>query len=387
VAKEMQQIAAVLNRLSIAVQFAVVICLFGYFLLLWRMVKLREVRIWTAAWLADAVALAAVFIHAYASIPPIGHRTTLVVFLAGKATFAVLIVAGARHHLRPGVEAKLSPLTLCILVALWSLILGFAVPSLWQAQLAESALVGSLLSVGAVAVIKHPRSSVSRWFGWAMLVEGGLFLLSAGLLAPGLWGNRSGFTYLTYASFADAWVELMLALACIAVIADRREELLHYANRELLQSQERLRRLVDTDPLTNLSNRRSFRKSMDSVVNTGGAFIFIDINKFKQINDLFGHRVGDATLQRLANLIVEQFRPGDHAIRWGGDEFLIVAPGMDQESATARIAAIREGAKRPAEDCPAFSIAVGISELVPGGDPTAALEEADRRMFAEKRGR
>jgi diguanylate cyclase (GGDEF)-like protein len=387
VGKAMQQIAAILNRLSIAVQFAVVVCLFGYFVLLWRMVKLREVRLWTAAWLADALALAAVFVHAYASISPIGHRMTLVVYLAGKAAFAILIVAGARVHLRPGVEGRVSPLTLFIGIAVWSLILGFAVPSLWQARLAEGALVGSLFCVGAIAVLVHPRSTVSRWLGWAMLAEGVLFLLSAALLAPGLWGNRGGFTYLTYASFFDAWVELMLALSCIAVIAKRREELLHYANRELLQSQQRLRRLVDTDPLTNLSSRRSFRKSMDSLVDTGGAFIFIDINRFKQINELFGHSVGDATLQRLANLVVDQFRPGDHAIRWGGDEFLVVAPGMNQASAKARVAAIREAVKRPAEDCPAFSIAVGISELEPGGDPTAALEEADRRMFAEKRGR
>jgi diguanylate cyclase (GGDEF)-like protein len=383
----MQEIAGILNRLSIAVQFAIVICLFAYFLLLWQMVKLREVRLWTAAWLADALALAAVFVHAYASIPPTGHRITLVLYLAGKATFAFLIVAGARHHLRPGVEPRVSPLALTIFIASWSLILGFAVPSLWQGQLAESTLVGALLFVGGITVLRHPRSSISRWLGWAMLVEGVLFLHSAALLLPGLWGNRIGFPYLNYASFFDAWVELMLALACIAVIADRREELLHYANRELLQSQQRLSRLVDTDPLTNLSNRRSLRKSMDSVVKTGGAFIFIDINDFKQINDLFGHNVGDATLQRLAGLIVEQFRPEDHAIRWGGDEFLVVAPGMDQVSAKARVAAIREALRRPADDCPAFSIAVGIAELFPGGDPTAALEDADRRMFAEKRGR
>jgi len=146
----MQEITAILNRLSIAVQFAVVICLFAYFLLLWQMVKLREVRLWTAAWLANAVALAAVFVHAYASIPPLGHRITLVLYLAGKATFAFLIVAGARHHLRPGVEPRVSPLALGLFIAAWSLILGFAVPSLWQGQLAESALVAMLLLVGGV---------------------------------------------------------------------------------------------------------------------------------------------------------------------------------------------------------------------------------------------
>jgi diguanylate cyclase (GGDEF)-like protein len=383
----MQEIAATLNRLSIAVQFAMVMCLFGYFLLLWQMVKLREVRLWTLAWLADAFALAAVFIHAYAAIPPFGHRITLVLYLAGKATFAILIVSGARRHLRPGTESRTSPLFLTLFIASWSLVLGLAVPSLWQGQLAESALVGVVLVGGGITVLKNPRSSVSRWLGWAMLVEGVLFLHSAALLVPALWGNRIGFAYLNYSSFFDAWAELMLALACIAVIADRREELLHYANRELLESQQRLSRLVDTDPLTNLSNRRSLRKTMNSVVDTGGAIIFIDINNFKQVNDLFGHRVGDATLQRLAKLIVEQFRPEDNVIRWGGDEFLVVSPGMDQVSAKARVAAIREALKRPVDDCPPFSIAVGIAELFPGGDPAAALEEADRRMFAEKRGR
>ena len=383
----MQEIAAILNRLSIAVQFAIVMCLFGYFLLLWQMVKLREVRLWTVAWLADGIALAAVFIHAYSSIPPFGHRITLVLYLAGKATFAILIVSGARRHLRPGVEPKMSPLFFSLFIAAWSLILGLAVPSLWQGQLAESALVALVFFWGGITVLRYPRSSVSRWLGWAMLVEGVLFLHSVALLVPALWGNEVGFAYLNYSSFFDAWAELMLALACIAVIADRREEMLQYANRELLQSQQRLSRLVDTDPLTNLSNRRSLRKAMDSVIETGGVFIFIDINNFKQVNDLFGHRVGDTTLQRLANLVVEQFRSGDHVIRWGGDEFLVVAPGLDQVNAKARVAAIREALKNPSGDCPPFSIAAGIAELAAGSDPAAALEEADRRMFAEKRDR
>ena len=383
----MQDFAIMLNRLSIAVQFAMVICLFAYFLLLWQMVKLREVRLWMLAWLADAVALSAVFVHAYARIPPMGHRVALVLYLAGKAAFSILIVTGARHHLRPGWVPRMPPLFLTLFVAVWSVGLGFTVPNLWQGQLAESTLVGVVFLAGGTTVLRRPRSSISRWLGWAMLVEGILFLHSAVLLVPAMWGNKIGFTYLNYSSFIDAWAELMLALACIAVLADRREELLHYANRELLESQQRLSRLVDTDPLTNLANRRSLRKALEAVKDSGGTVIFIDINEFKQVNDLFGHRTGDASLQRLAKLIVDQFRPGDHVIRWGGDEFLVVAPGMDPLSAKTRIAAIREVLRRPTDDGPSFSIAVGIAELFPGGDPTATLEEADRRMFAEKRGR
>jgi len=383
----MQDVVAVLNRLSIAVQFSVVMCLFGYFLLLGRMIKLREVRLWMMAWLADALALAAVFVHVYADIPPFGHRVTIVLYLAGKLIFSILIVAGARNHLRPGIEPTVPTPVLVCGVAVWSVVLGFAAPSLWQAQLAECTVVASVFLVGGIVVLGNPRSKISRWLGWAMLIEAGVFGYSAALLTPALWGDFTGFAYLTYSSFADAAAELALALACIAVIADRREQQLQYANRELLESQQRLSRLVDTDPLTNILNRRALRRSMNSAVDIGGAIIFIDINRFKEINDLFGHNVGDKTLQRLARLISEQFRPEDHVIRWGGDEFLVVAPGMDHANATTRVAAIRERLRHPSPDTPALSIAAGIAELSPGRDATAALEEADRRMYAEKRDR
>jgi diguanylate cyclase (GGDEF)-like protein len=383
----MLEIAVILNRLSIAVQFAVVMCLFAYFLLLGQMVRLREVRLWMLAWLADAAALAAVFVHAYADLPPVGHRVTLVLYLVGKAVFAILIVAGARHHLQPGVRNLANAGQVTGFVLVWSVVLGFAVPSLWQGQLAESVLVALLFLLGGITVLRNPRSRISRWLGWAMLIEGALFAYSAALLVPALWGNEIGFAFLNYSSFMDAWVELLLGLACIAVLSDRREEHLHYANRELLESQQRLSRLVDTDPLTSLANRRGLRKALDSVAETGGAIIFIDINRFKDVNDLFGHRVGDHTLQRLARLISEQFRPADHIIRWGGDEFLMVAPGMDQGGATSRVAAIRAALRHPEGDLPPFSIAAGVAELSPGGDPTAALEEADRRMYADKRRR
>lgn len=383
----MNDLAAILNRLSIAVQFSVVICLFGYFLLLGRMVKLREVRLWTMAWLADALALAGVFIHAYADIPPFGHRLMLVLYLAGKLIFALLIVSGARNHLRPGIAPTVSTTALLAFVAAWSLVLGFAMPFLWHAQLAESTLLAVVFLAGGIVVLRNPRSNISRWLGWAMLFEGAVFAYSAVLLVPGLWGSTAGFTYLTYSSFIDAGAELMLALACIAVIADRREQQLQYANRELLESQQRLSRLVDTDPLTNLSNRRALRRAMTSATETGAAIIFIDINRFKEVNDLFGHNVGDTTLQLLARLVTEQFRPEDYVIRWGGDEFLVIAPGMEQGNARDRVAAIRESLRRPTADTPAFSIAAGIAELFPGGDATAALEEADRRMYAEKRSR
>jgi hypothetical protein len=60
---------------------------------------------------------------------------------------------------------------------------------------------------------------------------------------------------------------------------------------------------------------------------------------------------------------------------------------MELASAEQRVAAVRQSLRRPTEGVPALSIAAGVAELPPGGDPTATLEEADRLMFEEKRGR
>lgn len=376
-----------LNALSITVQLAIVVTLCAYFLLLGRMVRLRELRLWTLAWLADAVGLAAIFVHVHTQIPGFGVRIASVLYLAGKTAFAFLMVFGARRHLRPGVEPRIPTGGLLVFVTAWSVGIGLAVPELWQAQLAESTLVGLVFLTGGTTVLRHPRSPVSRWLGWALILEGSLFIFSAAMLVPALWGSRAESSYLSFSSFFYAWAELLLALACTAVLTDRSEARLRYANRELLESQERLSRLVDTDPLTGLANRRRLRGAMDEATETGGALIFIDIDEFKDINDLFGHAVGDSTLQRFARLIVEKFRPEDLVIRWGGDEFLVAAPGMDRGSARARLDAIREALVNPGEEGPPIAFSAGIAELFPGGDPSAALEEADRRMFAEKRDR
>jgi diguanylate cyclase (GGDEF)-like protein len=382
----MLEVADILNRLAVAVQLAVVMCLVGYFALLARLVDLREVRQWRSAWLADLGALAAVFLHAFAGMPQLGHRLSLVAWLAGKTLFALFMVAGARTHLQPGVRPLVGPGRVAAFVAAWSLALGLGAPELWQAQLAESALLALLFLAAGLTVLRNPRSRTSRWLGWAMVVEGLYSAWVAVLILPGLWGNAAGFRVLAATGFGEAWAELVLGLACIAVVTDQREEHLHYANRQLLESHERLGRLVDTDPLTALASRRNLRRALDAVRTTGGALVFIDINRLRDINALFGQPMGDHSLQRLARLISRHFRAEDHLIRWGGDEFLVVAPGLDEAGARTRVAALRDELGQPTRELPPLSIAAGVARLAAGGDAAAALEEADRRMVADKPG-
>ena len=96
-----------------------------------------------------------------------------------------------------------------------------------------------------------------------------------------------------------------------------------------------------------------------------------------------GTPTGDDCLRRFADALRESFRPTDHVVRYGGDEFLIVARGLDTAGARARIDDVRQRMKR-------FSgpvwcgFSVGITQLDPGGSPEQALQIADRNMYAAK---
>jgi len=95
---------------------------------------------------------------------------------------------------------------------------------------------------------------------------------------------------------------------------------------------ERLKRIGLTDPLTGINNRRYFESRCIEEINHARrrsqplACMFLDVDKFKQINDTHGHQSGDRVLQKVANLIKAQLRGGDVMARYGGEEFIVLLP-------------------------------------------------------------
>ena len=283
---------ATIGRLSVAVQLVVVVVCALFFIALSRSIRLTQVRLWAMAWCADALALLSVFLLAFISPPPVPARLALLLYAAGKTSYALLMVAATRHHLRPGVEVRLRTVPTVLIVAGWSVLLGLFSPHLGFAQLGQYLMVAGLLGFGGVWVLRRPRHARSRWLGVALLAEAVLFAHYIPLLVPMMWGGRPLASYLAYSSFFDAGVEIFLALSILVALEGSTAEHLHHINEELEASQERLRQLVDLDPLTALTNRRGLREVLDRVRSVGAAIIFFDIDGFKGINDRLGHIAG-----------------------------------------------------------------------------------------------
>ena len=105
-----------------------------------------------------------------------------------------------------------------------------------------------------------------------------------------------------------------------------------------------LRHRSEFDQLTDVHNRFSIEKYLDSLVNesrdTAGIFglIYVDLNEFKQVNDVYGHRVGDLYLQEVASRMKRQLRSADMLARLGGDEFAAVLPLVGSREQAAEVA-------------------------------------------------
>jgi diguanylate cyclase (GGDEF)-like protein len=149
-----------------------------------------------------------------------------------------------------------------------------------------------------------------------------------------------------------------------------------------------------TDALTGLLNRRGGEDSIGHHIarslriKTGISFILVDIDHFKQVNDRYGHAVGDLVISGVANAIKTHLRNADFAIRWGGEEFLVCAPDTDLLGATILGEKLRQAVEATNFDLDyQVTISLGCAEL--GEDPfNIALARADMHLyFAKSKGR
>jgi diguanylate cyclase (GGDEF)-like protein len=125
---------------------------------------------------------------------------------------------------------------------------------------------------------------------------------------------------------------MLLAIVLVAILYRRVRD----THARLAASHVQLQAQSERDPLTNLANRRHFHAVMTRLSSSGGfdgALLLVDIDHFKRVNDVSGHAAGDQVLVEVARRLNEAVRSDDLVVRWGGEEFLILAPRAAPEQA------------------------------------------------------
>ncbi len=167
---------------------------------------------------------------------------------------------------------------------------------------------------------------------------------------------------------------------------------------ETLQETERLKHDLDVarddamrDALTNLPNRREIDRQLEAIAEAGKqlSVAFCDIDNFKDINDRYGHAVGDRVLKVVAETLAESMDP--HVVgRFGGEEFVVMLPETDQASAFELIERAREALSRRHfrvrdTDEPIGQVTFSAGIAATWTDPLEALREADGLLYEAKR--
>ncbi len=166
---------------------------------------------------------------------------------------------------------------------------------------------------------------------------------------------------------------------------------------QLVQSEHRiayLERLAHQDDLLPIANRRAFVRELSRVIsyseryNEPASLVYFDLNGFKQINDEFGHAAGDATLNFVANTLLERVRESDTVGRLGGDEFGVILWRMDEEEAREKADELAQAisASQVEFEGHAFIIhtAYGSATFRAGKNAQQWIADADAAMYRLK---
>ncbi|MGC9387091.1 MAG: diguanylate cyclase [Hydrogenovibrio sp.] len=198
----------------------------------------------------------------------------------------------------------------------------------------------------------------------------------------------------------DMWAQVVLSVLALGVflwvlrwILQRYSLRLLTAIEEveaLRKSNKVIKRNSEMDELTGAFNRRYFNKQLFWLIQQYDrrepvAILFYDIDHFKQINDTYGHLVGDDILKSLTDYVRRHIRIEDELIRWGGEEFAIILKNVTLEQAVEKAESIRLGvAETHWVQEIRFTISISVAGLQPHDSPKSVQQRLDERLYHAK---
>jgi diguanylate cyclase (GGDEF)-like protein len=323
------------------------------------------------------------------------RRFLLIVMISGGFACAAFVVAAITGLNSLSPEHFLASSLFSIFAFALSLILGRR-PGLYMPVCVAYAIATFLLFLSALFFVPDDELRVLWFF---LHTAGAFVLLGSGIGWLSLIATivivvtANAFGLIHYSSHAIVTLSMLLVTA---------GGIFHSANRQAAAyssaigaANQELARLSRHDPLTGLFNSRAFAEAWIKVAHSEVAdqpvsLLFLDIDRFKTINDTYGHAFGDVVLQTVAGRLGRAVRPGDSVGRIGGEEICILLPATDREEALTVAETVRTAiAATPASvrgKSIVVTVSIGVATGYPPHEGIETLQHAaDLAMFEAKR--
>ncbi|MCW8831164.1 MAG: sensor domain-containing diguanylate cyclase [Gammaproteobacteria bacterium] len=236
-----------------------------------------------------------------------------------------------------------------------------------------------LKSLGPSSFLSHYQAAEHQWLFQGIEDEQGSIVVLPFIRREQLIGCLAFFSDDSSRFQSDAGTEFLQRLAAVTTICV--ENCLNY---------EQLRRLGLTDALTGLANRRELEKWMNIEISrslretSSLSCLYLDVDHFKNVNDSYGHDVGDQVLQKVATVMMNAVRAGDVVARYGGEEFVVILPGISgsvalETAERIRCAVADSNIEIDGQPPLTVYISIGLASFVPMKDSIG-----DSNVIAEK---
>jgi len=169
------------------------------------------------------------------------------------------------------------------------------------------------------------------------------------------------------------------------------QEELCQINEKLIQESRRFEKIAATDSLTGLYNRMKFFELFVSEYavmtqrHNNLSLLLMDLDRFKKVNDTYGHNMGDEVLKQISNLLLRELRSVDILCRWGGEEFVALLPAADIAEAHQIAEKIRQSiCTLSIEGIPGVTASIGVTQIREGDELMVVIERADKALYMAK---
>ena len=362
--------------------------LFGLvFLFLYRQSKVVYFGLWTVAWLLRALAAFFGF-----ELLRTGHYGWLAPYATFEFAFVIVLISAARAGFASSIKDWRTVLRLIAILPIFvALVFAYGSYARQEAYYTSHALVLAFVYLYNFIALRRNQGTGARVFRFSLLVLAVVFLEHAGVL---IYLYRQGSapawaSYLRYETYYDFTLHCVLAFAAMAMWGESQMDRIRDLAAELDHMRRESKQSMDLDRLTGLLNQAALARRVEHSGEFEGVVAVCDMDNFKDINDRFGHLVGDEILRNIGNLLQASIRHEDEAFRWGGDEFVILFHNQRTDIAAKRMeeleARLREFRVRGYGITPIrFSWGTADGR---GGPLREALDKADRNMYTLKRSR